>query len=145
MRYQVRQSALRPLVFVNAIAFQTVAATFCFKIIKTDSQVVFSQKPHKTSVELCDVSFIFCEPECLMKHQHHCQCIKWLLRKDPSHRWSFSEWQVDELAPGAALVRYRAVRSIPQATSSGARHLSLWKLDGTGRWQLWFHQSTKIA
>jgi hypothetical protein len=73
------------------------------------------------------------------------EVIKWLLRKEPEHRWSFNEWQVDELAPGAVLVRYRAVRTLPPSTGNGARHLSLWKQDGTGQWQLWFHQSTKVA
>lgn len=72
------------------------------------------------------------------------EVIRWLLQKDPQHRWQLSDWHVSELAADVRLVRYHAVRSVPVSTSKGASHVSLWRLDSaSGCWQLHFHQSTK--
>ena len=59
---------------------------------------------------------------------------------------SQATWQVDEPASGVRIVRYHAVRTTPAAASKGARHVSLWqRQSGTGRWQLHFHQSTRVV
>ena len=74
------------------------------------------------------------------------EVIRWLLQKDPVHRWQFSEWQLSELAPTVRLLRYHALQCIPASRSKGALHCSLWCLDQARHcWRLHFHQSTKTV
>lgn len=73
------------------------------------------------------------------------EVLQWLLQKNPEDRWLFTDWQVNEVTPGLRVVRYHAVRCVPASASKGARHLSLWRQHAEGHWQLWFHQSTKVA
>ena len=70
--------------------------------------------------------------------------ISWLISKNPDSRWEFREFEVQSLAPDLALATYHARQILPSDSSSGgARHCSIWKLDGAGAaWQLCFHQST---
>ena len=70
--------------------------------------------------------------------------ITWLLNKDPSWRWQLSQLAVSEPAPGLRLVRYHGWQSEPPSGSKGAWHSSLWRQDAAGRWQLWFHQATRL-
>lgn len=74
------------------------------------------------------------------------EVLRWLLQKDPSARWQFSEVGVEELAPDLRLVRYHAHQIAPQRSSSkGARHVSLWRFSAVLQcWQLSFHQATKV-
>jgi hypothetical protein len=73
--------------------------------------------------------------------------VKWLRGKDPLARWQLSDLSATELAPDLRLVRYHAKQTAPQAsTSKGALHCSLWCFNASlQRWQLRFHQATKIA
>ena len=74
------------------------------------------------------------------------EVINWLLQKDASHRWQFSEWQLDELAPAVRLLRYHAIQSVPPSLGKGALHSSVWCHDQhKGCWRLHFHQSSKTA
>ena len=73
--------------------------------------------------------------------------LDWLLRKDPGARWQLGDLSVTQLAPGLRLVRYEARQILPQPSAGkGARHSSLWCFDQSlQRWQLRFHQASKIA
>ncbi len=74
------------------------------------------------------------------------QVINWLLQKDPTHRWQFSQWQLSELSPAVRLLRYHAVQSVPPSHSKGALHVSLWCFSSEQQaWQLRFHQSSKAS
>ena len=72
--------------------------------------------------------------------------MAWLLRKDPRARWQLTDLGATDLAQGLRLVRYHATQTAPQAsTSKGALHCSLWSFNPSlQRWQLRFHQATKI-
>lgn len=74
------------------------------------------------------------------------EVLRWLLQKDPTARWQFSEVVVQELAKDLRLVRYHAHQIAPQrSTSKGARHVSLWAYSTALQcWQLRFHQATKV-
>ncbi|MEY4640630.1 MAG: hypothetical protein RLZZ227_624 [Pseudomonadota bacterium] len=74
------------------------------------------------------------------------QVMTWLLHKDPLARWQLSDLSAGELAPGLRLVRYHAKQIAPQvSTSKGALHCSFWQFNASlQRWQLRFHQATKI-
>ena len=73
--------------------------------------------------------------------------LDWLRNKDPAARWSFADFAVEAVSQSVALVTYQARQVAPlPATSQGARHVSLWVREaGRGDWQLYFHQSTRIA
>jgi hypothetical protein len=73
--------------------------------------------------------------------------IRWLLAKDPGSRWEYADFEVRELGDNLVLATYFARQILPEAQSSGgARHCSLWRQQpGTTSWQLFFHQSTKVA
>lgn len=72
--------------------------------------------------------------------------ITWLLEKDPSYRWEFSDFEIQELGPGLVLASYRAKQVVPKKRGSkGARHCSLWhKQAGRETWQMAYHQSTRV-
>jgi hypothetical protein len=72
--------------------------------------------------------------------------LAWLRSKDPAARWEFSDFAVQEAAPGVRLVTYHAQQVAPQRSGSkGARHISVWRTAVTPRgWQLCFHQATKV-
>jgi len=73
--------------------------------------------------------------------------INWLLAKDTSLRWEFSEFDVTPLSDDLVLATYFARQLYPEgASSGGARHCSIWRENKTGKmWQLVFHQSTKTS
>jgi hypothetical protein len=74
------------------------------------------------------------------------EVVQWLLQKDSSQRWQFSDWQLTELAPIVRLVRYHAVRVVPASQSKGALHCSVWSYDAAEQcWRLRFHQSSKVS
>jgi hypothetical protein len=51
--------------------------------------------------------------------------------------------QARELAPGLALVTYRAIRAAPGALAVQSLRSSIWACRD-GRWQMLFHQGTRI-
>ena len=73
--------------------------------------------------------------------------IGWLLGKNPTSRWAFTDFQVRHLADGLVLATYQARQVYPEGVSAGgAVHCSIWRENHPGKtWQLVFHQSTRIA
>ena len=73
--------------------------------------------------------------------------IQWLLTKNTSARWQFSNFEVHMLSPGLAQASYHAQQVVPEKQSSkGAIHCSLWQQNESDkRWQLLFHQSTRMS
>ena len=72
------------------------------------------------------------------------EVIDYLQRESP-RAFSIADFSVTRLAPGVALVKYQAVRR-NELGQPGSRSLrsSLWVLRD-GRWQLLFHQGTRIS
>jgi hypothetical protein len=71
--------------------------------------------------------------------------LTWLLDKDPAWRWELGELTLSEAGEGLRLVRYHARQIVPERPhGKGAWHSSLWRQDAAGRWQLWFHQATRL-
>ncbi len=74
------------------------------------------------------------------------QVVSWLLKKDSTHRWQFSQWQCSEVSASVRLLRYHAVQCVPPSQSKGALHVSLWCFSQNQQcWQLCFHQSSKVS
>jgi len=73
--------------------------------------------------------------------------LQWLLSKNSSSRWQFADFEVHILAPGLAQATYHARQINPEKDSSrGAIHSSLWRQNESDkRWQLLFHQSTRVS
>jgi hypothetical protein len=66
------------------------------------------------------------------------------LRAEPPGRFSVSDLRVKILGGGVALVTYRAVtRDEANYSESASLRSSLWVIND-GRWQMLFHQGTKI-
>ena len=62
------------------------------------------------------------------------------------HRYEFmtGDWRVRDLADGVALVTYRVTRrDLTTGTSVSSLRSSIWK-HRDGRWQMVFHQGTRI-
>jgi hypothetical protein len=61
-------------------------------------------------------------------------------------RWEFSEFAVNQLTDNSVLATYHAKQILPETSSSGSRHCSIWQATNPSKnWQLLFHQSTKIV
>jgi hypothetical protein len=73
--------------------------------------------------------------------------VDWLLHKDPEARWQLRDLSALELTHDLRLVRYHAQQVAPVLSASkGALHCSLWHYnEALRRWQLRFHQATKLA
>lgn len=66
-----------------------------------------------------------------------------LLQREETPRLSLSEFEVKELSPALALVTYRVWLDQPDGQTVQSLRSSLWALR-EGRWQMVFHQGTKI-
>jgi hypothetical protein len=102
----------------------------------------FSSIPEALEAMICD-DFREVDPkgrECSRE-----DVISWLLQKDPTMRWEFSEFTVNQLTDNSVLATYLARQILPESSSSGSRHSSIWRATNPEKtWQLIFHQSTKI-
>ena len=103
----------------------------------------FSSIPEALEAMICD-DFREVDPkgrECSRE-----DVISWLLQKDPDSRWEFSEFAVHQPADNVALATYHAKQILPESSSSGSRHCSIWQATNSSKiWQLFFHQSTKMV
>ncbi len=102
----------------------------------------FSSSPEALEAMICD-DFREIDPkgrECSRD-----DVISWLLQKDPTIRWKFSEFTVNQLTENVVLATYHAKQILPESSSSGSKHCSIWQATNpSNTWQLFFHQSTKI-
>ena len=74
------------------------------------------------------------------------EICKWLRKKSPDSRWDIKNFDVKNLSAELALVSYWAKMSAPVVSESkGTLHSSLWKKSQEKRWQMVFHQATKIC
>ena len=75
------------------------------------------------------------------------EVISWLLAKDPSSRWAYTDFQVEEQGSDLVEATYHAKQVVPENPGSmGARHVSRWqKADTADGWQLVVHQSERIS
>ncbi|MGD8567628.1 MAG: DUF4440 domain-containing protein [Gammaproteobacteria bacterium] len=72
------------------------------------------------------------------------QVIDWLLTKEQDVRWSLTEFRIRQLSPDMVLAIYRARKNdIVNDSYKGSIRSSLWKRTGE-RWQIVFHQGTKV-
>lgn len=65
------------------------------------------------------------------------------LRDESYAPFYLTKFELRVLSPSLALVTYRAVRGRPEEKPSESWRSSLWELRD-GRWQMLFHQGTKI-
>lgn len=69
----------------------------------------------------------------------------WLQNKRPDARWDIRNFKVELLNDEMALATYWAKKTAPKpGKSNGALHSSIWKLNSEDKWQMLFHQATKI-
>ena len=103
----------------------------------------FSSSPETLKAMICDD---FREIDPGGRQCSRDEVISWLLQKDPTSRWEFSEFAVHQLADDIALASYHARQILPQSSATGSRHCSIWQASNPLKtWQLFFHQSTKIS
>lgn len=69
--------------------------------------------------------------------------LEFLRNESPSDSASLSEFRFTLLAPGVALVTFRAVQQ-RQGTRVESLRSSVWKRDHGG-WKLFFHQGTRVS
>lgn len=74
------------------------------------------------------------------------EVVAWLLHKNPTQRWELDELQGVRLDGDSLLLHYRArnTRKLTDPTYRGSRCSSLWQHNGE-RWQMTFHQATRIS
>lgn len=74
------------------------------------------------------------------------EICNWLRKKSPDSRWDIKNFDVKKLSAELALVSYWAKMSAPVVSGSkGTLHSSLWKRCQEKRWQMIFHQATKVG
>lgn len=102
----------------------------------------FSSSPEALEAIICDD---FREVDPKGRECSRDDVISWLLQKDPASFWEFSEFAVHQLADNVVLATYHAKQILPESSSSGSKHCSIWQATNPEKtWQLTFHQSTKI-
>jgi len=63
--------------------------------------------------------------------------------EDPDHHWSLNDFDAKQLCESLVLVTYCATRTSDHSPPAQSLRSSLWALR-EGRWQMIFHQGTKI-
>lgn len=72
------------------------------------------------------------------------EVIDWLIHKDSKIEWQLDDFKLREITPELVLVNYREqVKNNPNLDAKGSMRSSLWQCDND-RWQMIFHQATKI-
>ena len=72
------------------------------------------------------------------------EVVNWLVTKEKDIEWTVNEFRIRELSPDLVLAIYRAdKKNKTNIQSAGSIRSSLWKKNGN-RWQMIFHQGTKI-
>lgn len=66
-----------------------------------------------------------------------------LQSEDPDHNWSLDDFAATQLSESLVLVTYRAIRTSDDSPPAQSLRSSLWALRN-GRWQMIFHQGTRI-
>lgn len=73
------------------------------------------------------------------------EICNWLSKKPPDSRWDIKNFDVKKISAELALVCYWAKMAAPVVSESkGTLHSSLWKRNQEKRWQMVFHQATRI-
>lgn len=78
-------------------------------------------------------------------HGRYCsrqQALQWLKTKDNAQRWQLLNFRIKVLSDELVLATYQIQEVRPDAKASSTRS-SIWRYSNT-RWQLVFHQGTKI-
>jgi hypothetical protein len=69
----------------------------------------------------------------------------WLKKKPSDARWDIKNFDMKTLSDELALVTYWAKMLSPVVSDSkGTLHSSLWKKNSRKKWQMVFHQATKL-
>ncbi len=76
-----------------------------------------------------------------------CDTIIAALLQEPTDgiKRRLTDFDTQLLAPGLALVTYRAVRDIPTQPSIHSLRSSVWRQEPDGHWRMVFHQGTLAA
>lgn len=70
--------------------------------------------------------------------------INWLMTKDPTKRWSLTEFKIRQLSTDIVLACYLAKQvGNPDSSSIGSIRTSTWKRCNN-EWKMVFHQATKL-